>query len=74
MKLLFYDDFKLGVLNGNTVVDAASAVNSITHTSPQDLLNKLIEDFGKPRVRGTGRSGQDKVSLSQTKQYRGHGG
>ena len=51
MKLLFYDDFKLGVLNGNTVVDATSTVSGITHTSPQDLLNKLIEDF--PHYRGS---------------------
>ena len=51
MKLLFYDDFKLGVMNGNTVVDATSAVSRITHTSPQDLLNKLIEDF--PNYRGS---------------------
>ena len=50
MKLLFYDDFKLGALSGNTVVDLSGAVSDISHTSPQDLLNRLIEDF--PRYRG----------------------
>ncbi len=45
MKLVFYDDFKLGVMNGDTVVDAASAVSGIHYHSPQDLLNQLIENF-----------------------------
>ena len=47
MKLVFYDDFKLGVMNGDTVVDAASAVSGIHHHSPQDLLNQLIENFSQ---------------------------
>jgi 2-keto-4-pentenoate hydratase/2-oxohepta-3-ene-1,7-dioic acid hydratase in catechol pathway len=45
MKLLFYDDFKFGALKGDTVVDLAAAVSGIQHTSPQDLLNKVIENF-----------------------------
>ena len=49
MKLVFYDDFKLGVMNGDTVVDAASAVSGIHHHSPQDLLNQLIENFSQYR-------------------------
>ena len=49
MKLVFYDDFKLGVMNGDTVVDAASAVSGMHHHSPQDLLNQLIEDFPQYR-------------------------
>ena len=49
MKLVFYDDFKLGVMNGDTVVDAASAVSGIHHHSPQDLLNQLIENFPQYR-------------------------
>jgi len=49
MKLVFYDDFKLGVMNGDTVVDAASALSGIHHHSPQDLLNQLIENFSQYR-------------------------
>ncbi|MCI0893636.1 MAG: fumarylacetoacetate hydrolase family protein [Chloroflexi bacterium] len=49
MRLVFYDDFKLGVMNGDTVVDAASAVSGIHHHSPQDLLNQLIENFSQYR-------------------------
>ena len=49
MKLLFYDDFKLGALKGDTVVDLSGAVSGIQHTSPQDLLNRLIENFSQHR-------------------------
>jgi len=38
MKLLFFDDFKLGVLNGDTVVDVSQAVQDIPHTGPQWML------------------------------------
>ena len=49
MKLVFYGDFKLGVVNGDTVVDAASAVSGIHHHSPQDLLSQVIENFPQYR-------------------------
>jgi len=45
MKLVFYDDIKFGALKGDTVVDLAAAVSGIQHTSPQDLLNRVIENF-----------------------------
>jgi 2-keto-4-pentenoate hydratase/2-oxohepta-3-ene-1,7-dioic acid hydratase in catechol pathway len=52
MKLLFFDDFKLGVLkNGDSVVDVGDAVKDIPHTSPHDLLNRLIENFPQHRGR-----------------------
>ena len=51
MKLVFYDDFKLGAMKGDTVVDLTDAVSGITHTSPQDLLNQLIENFSQHRSR-----------------------
>ena len=35
MKLLFFDDFKLGVLNGDTVVDVTDVVRDIPRTGPQ---------------------------------------
>ena len=47
MKLLFYDDFKFGALKGDSVVDLSGAVSGIQHTSPQDLLNKVIENFSQ---------------------------
>ena len=50
MKLCFYDDFKLGAVKGNAVVDLSSAVASIAHTSPQDLINRLIANFGQHKA------------------------
>ena len=45
MKIVFFDDFKLGLVEGDTVVDASEIAKGIEHTSPQDLLGKLIERF-----------------------------
>ena len=43
MKLLFFDDFKLGVLKGDTVVDVSDVVRNIPHTGAHNLINGLIE-------------------------------
>ncbi len=45
MKLLYFDDFKLGVLKGDAVIDVSAAVLDIPHTGPHDLINGLIERF-----------------------------
>ena len=45
MKLLYFDDFKLGVLKGDAVVDVSAAVHDIPHTGPHNLINGLIERF-----------------------------
>ena len=42
MKILYFDDFKLGVLKGDKVVDVSAAVKDIPHTGPHDLINGLI--------------------------------
>ncbi len=49
MKLVFFDDFKLGVVKGDSVVDVSAAVSGLPHTSPQDLLNRLVENFDQHR-------------------------
>lgn len=52
MKLAFFDDFKLGVVKDNSsIVDISDTVSGITHTSPQELLSKLIEAFSDYRGR-----------------------
>jgi 2-keto-4-pentenoate hydratase/2-oxohepta-3-ene-1,7-dioic acid hydratase in catechol pathway len=43
MKLLFFDDFKLGVLKGDAVVDVSDVVRDIPHTGPGNLMSGLIE-------------------------------
>jgi len=61
MKLLYFDDFKLGVLKGDAVVDVSAVVSDIPHTGPGDLMNGLIERFAayRPKIeaavaKGTG--------------------
>src|SRR6266478_9540949 len=49
MKLLFFDDFKLGVLKGDAVVDVSATVRDIPHTGPHDLISGLIERFAAYR-------------------------
>ena len=51
MKILFFDDFKLGVLKGDTVVDVSQVVRDIPHVGPHDLINGLIERFADYRKR-----------------------
>ena len=51
MKLLFFDDFKLGVLKGDAVVDVSQTVADIPHIEPQDLISGLIERFPDYKAR-----------------------
>jgi len=50
VKLLFFDDFKLGVLKGDSVLDVSSIVQGIPHTGPHDLISGLIASFGEYRA------------------------
>src|SRR5260370_878282 len=64
MKLLYFDDFKLGVLKGdNTVVDVSAIVRDIPHTGPGDLINGLIERFGTYRAKLENEASGTEVSL-----------
>lgn len=45
MKLAFFDDFRLGVVKGDAVVDVSDVVADIPRVSPQDVLSGLISDF-----------------------------
>jgi 2-keto-4-pentenoate hydratase/2-oxohepta-3-ene-1,7-dioic acid hydratase in catechol pathway len=45
VKLLFFNDFRLGVLKGDMVVDVSDRVSDIPHTGPHDLINGLIAGF-----------------------------
>ena len=49
MKLMFFDDFKMGVVKGQDVVDVSAVVKDIPHTSPNGLMVGLIERFGDYR-------------------------
>jgi len=68
MKLLFFDDFKLGVLKGDAVVDVSDVVRGIPHTGPPNLLSGLIERFAdyKGRLEEAVQRGQG-VAVSQVR-------
>lgn len=68
MKLVFFDDFKLGVVNGDTVTDVSDAVADIPSISPQDTLSGLIADFDsyKGKLEQAAASG-DGIPLDQVR-------
>lgn len=45
MKLAFFDDFKLGVVAGDKVVDVTDVVKDIPRLEPQDVMRGVIERF-----------------------------
>ncbi|MBM86536.1 MAG: fumarylacetoacetate hydrolase [Rhodospirillaceae bacterium] len=45
MKLAFFDDFKLGVLKGDGLIDVSAVVSDIPHIGPGDLMSGLIACF-----------------------------
>ena len=49
MKILYFNDFRLGVMKDGRVVDVMDAVRDIPHTGPHDLISGLIERFGEYR-------------------------
>ena len=51
MKLAFFDDYKLGVVRGDGIVDVTAAVRDIPHTGPGDLINGVIERFAACRAK-----------------------
>ncbi|HJO83093.1 MAG: fumarylacetoacetate hydrolase family protein [SAR202 cluster bacterium] len=47
MKLAFFNDFTLGVVKGDSIVDVSGAVSDVPHLSPQDLINGVIANFAQ---------------------------
>src|SRR5262245_24583891 len=45
MKLAFFDDFKLGVVAGDKVVDVTDVVKDIPRLGPQDVMRGVIDRF-----------------------------
>ena len=83
MKLLYFDDFKLGVLKGDNVVDVSAVVEDIPHSGPGDLMNGLIARFDEYRSKledaRRGRPGRSRAigahspPAAQAYQHRLHG-
>ena len=51
MKLLYFDDFQLGMLAGDRVIDVTGIVSDIPHLENPDLIRGLIERFDDYRTR-----------------------
>jgi 2-keto-4-pentenoate hydratase/2-oxohepta-3-ene-1,7-dioic acid hydratase in catechol pathway len=51
MKLVFFDDFRLGVIKDALMIDVSHVVRDIPHTGPHDLVNGLIARFEEYRPR-----------------------
>jgi 2-keto-4-pentenoate hydratase/2-oxohepta-3-ene-1,7-dioic acid hydratase in catechol pathway len=49
MKLAYFDDYHLGVVTGDNVVDVSGLVKDIPHTGPGNLISSLIERFADYR-------------------------
>jgi len=45
VKLLYFNDYRLGVLKGDQVVDVMSAVSDIPASKPGDIINGVIENW-----------------------------
>src|SRR3982750_1040124 len=68
MKLLYFNDWRLGVLKGDNVVDVTSAVQNVPHTGPGNLIIGVIErwsDLKTPIERAA--SGGKGVPVGQVK-------
>jgi 2-keto-4-pentenoate hydratase/2-oxohepta-3-ene-1,7-dioic acid hydratase in catechol pathway len=68
MKLAFFDDFKLGVVTGDKVVDVSDVVKDIPRMGPQDVIRGVIEKFDqlKGKLADAAAKGQGKP-VSQVK-------
>jgi len=68
MKLGYFDDYRLGVVTGDGVVDVSGLVKDIPHTGPHNLISGLIERFAdyRAKLEDTAARGQ-RIPLGQVK-------
>src|SRR5712664_1823191 len=68
MKIVFFDEFKLGVLKGDSVVDVSRVVQDIPHLGPQDIIRGVIERFAEYRPKLEAAAAQERgVPLDRVK-------
>ena len=69
MKLILYNDFHLGLIQGDNVIDVSLAVKGLGYHRPQEMMEMLIRGWGdigpKIEAAAAGQSGQplDSVQL-----------
>ena len=49
MKLAFFNDYQLGVITTDGIVDISDALSGISYHTPQELIRMVIEDFDNLR-------------------------
>ena len=68
MKIMFFDEFKLGVLKGDAVVDVSRVVQDIPHLGPQDVVRGVIERWAEFRPKLEAAAAQERgVPLDRVK-------
>ena len=68
MKIVFFDEFTLGVLKGDAVVDVARVVRDIPHLGPQDIIRGVIERWAEFRPKLEAAAAQERgVPLDRVK-------
>src|SRR6266566_2438964 len=68
MKIMFFDEFKLGLLKGDAVVDDARVVQDIPHLGPQDVVRGVIERWAEFRPKLEAAAAQERgVPLDRVK-------
>jgi 2-keto-4-pentenoate hydratase/2-oxohepta-3-ene-1,7-dioic acid hydratase in catechol pathway len=62
MKLAFFDDYKLGVVVGDNIVDVSAVANGIKALGPQDVMRGVIQNFAKlkPKLAAAAKKGKAK--------------
>ena len=60
MKLMFFNDFRLGVLRGEEVVDVTSVADSVPRVGPHDIIAGVIEHFDtfRPKLEDAAKAGK----------------
>ena len=68
MKLALYNDFQLGVITGDHIVDAMSAVDGMNFRRPQDMIEEVIINWDEMRPRiESAVNGQEGVPLGSVR-------
>ena len=60
MKIAFFDDYRLGIVKGDTVVDVTAAASGVPHAGPHDLINGVIAGFAalRPKLEAAATAGK----------------
>lgn len=67
MKLVHFDDFRLGVLKGDSVVDVTHVVQDIPHIGPGDRMTGLIAQFDAYRPKLEAASEGQRINIAQVR-------